>query len=130
MVNVISVSNVWETSAVGSGGPNFLNCAASIQTDMSKDRIKNEIFSKIENLLNRVRTEDKNAPRTIDVDPVIWDGVIEDPRLFKEPFLALPLNDLIPDLIDPDTGIQLCVQVEILKKVRFYKKRKDINIGI
>lgn len=130
MVDVISVSNVWETSAVGSRGPNFLNCAVTIQTDLSKDRLKTEVFSKIENLLNRIRTEDKNAPRTIDVDPVIWDGVIEDQRLFKEPFLAFPLNDLIPEMIDPDTGMQLCEQVRKLKKERFYKNRTDIIIDI
>ena len=127
-MKILKVSQIWETMAVGSTGPNFLNCAVLINSDQDEETIKVEILSKIEDQLGRIRTEDKNAPRTIDIDPVISDGIILDKRVFDEPFLALPLNDLLPDLIDPSTGITLGDKVGLIRDHSFYRNRSDVEL--
>ena len=127
-VEIISVSNIWETSAVGSSGPNFLNCAVLIETEKPKDQLKEVVLSEIENQLGRVRTMDKNAPRTIDLDLVISDGVIEDDALFKVPFNALPMSDLTPNLAEPITGILLSEKAKRFKSKHFFRLRSDIHI--
>ena len=47
---------VWETEAVGSSGPNFLNVAVEISTVLEASAIKSELTQPIEQQLGRVRT--------------------------------------------------------------------------
>jgi 2-amino-4-hydroxy-6-hydroxymethyldihydropteridine diphosphokinase len=59
-----------------------------------------------------VRTEDKNAPRTIDLDIALFgDQVLDvgprhipDPEISKYPHIAVPLADLAPQQRHPETG--------------------------
>jgi 2-amino-4-hydroxy-6-hydroxymethyldihydropteridine diphosphokinase len=76
-----AISEVWQTRAVGSRGPDFLNAAVVISTSLSYDDLRNQILRPIENLLGRVRTKDPNAPRTIDLDILIVDGELIDQDL-------------------------------------------------
>jgi len=97
----LRMSAVWETEAVGSDGPNFLNVAVEIDTNLDAFAIKQELVQQIENQLGRVRTADKNAPRTIDVDLIILDGVVLDDGLWKKAFMAVPIAQLLPSLSHP-----------------------------
>ena len=99
LVRVEKISSVWETPAIGSAGPNFLNLALQIRSNLSPDVLKQLILRKIEAYLGRKRTADKNAPRTIDIDIVIVDGKVVDDHLWHYAHLAIPLAELIPDLI-------------------------------
>jgi 2-amino-4-hydroxy-6-hydroxymethyldihydropteridine diphosphokinase len=90
------VSSVWETSAVGSEGPNFLNAAAMAQTSLDVQSLKEQILHPIEAQLGRVRSADKYAPRTIDVDPIFFDGEPLDDNLEKYAFAAVPAAELLP----------------------------------
>jgi len=101
---VVSVSPIWETQAVGSLGPNFLNAAAQVMTDLEQDVFKSQILRTIENRLGRIRTNDKNAPRTIDIDIITWNHQVVDKYLWTQPHIALPVSALAPLLIDPVTG--------------------------
>lgn len=94
-------SHIWETEAVGSSGPNFLNIAVRIDTAFDVDKIKKEIINPIEQELKRVRTEDKYAPRTIDIDIIIFRNQVLDPNLWEKAFIALPVSELMPDLPHP-----------------------------
>ena len=110
---LLAVSPVYETAPVGkTDQPNFLNAAVLIETDLAAGELKTEVLQIIEQELGRVRTEDKNAPRTIDLDISLFNQEvfdlgqrhIPDPEILKYPHVAIPLADLAPDQCHPETG--------------------------
>ena len=112
-VRLLAISPVYETPPVGkTDQPNFLNAAALIETDLPPAELKTQVLEAIEQELGRVRTEDKNAPRTMDLDIALFgDRVLDighrhipDPDILKYPHLALPLADLAPEQRHPETG--------------------------
>lgn len=100
---ITACSRLWETIAVGSNGPNFLNATLCFQTPLSMDELKDTIIHPIENQLGRVRSADKNAPRTMDIDIILYDEQIVDENLWKRLHIAAPLAELTPDLQNPVT---------------------------
>ena len=103
-INIYGLSSIWQTEAVGSTGPAFLNAAARIGSEYSMDYLKEEILCSIEASLGRVRTADKNAPRTIDLDILVFNEVIVDENIFHFDHLILPMAELVPELTDDKTG--------------------------
>lgn len=101
---IVSISPIWETQAVGSHGPNFLNAAVQVLTYLEPETFKSQVLRAIENSLGRIRTNDKNAPRTIDIDIIIWDHEVVDDGLWTNAHIALPVSALAPQLIDPAAG--------------------------
>jgi 2-amino-4-hydroxy-6-hydroxymethyldihydropteridine diphosphokinase len=99
-----AISDVWQTRAVGSKGPDFLNAAVRISSPLSYDELRNQILRPIENLLGRVRTKDPNSPRTIDLDILIVDGELIDQDLWKYAHACVPVAKLLPDFHNPMTG--------------------------
>jgi len=99
-----AISDVWQTRAVGSKGPDFLNAAVRISSPLSYDELRNQILRPIENLLGRVRTKDPNSPRTIDLDILIVDGELIDQDLWKYAHACVPVAQLLPDFLNPMTG--------------------------
>lgn len=103
-LNLIDVSNVWETLPVGTVGPKFLNAALLVQTSLSPKQLKFQITRPIEIHLGRVRTPDKNAPRTIDIDLLIWDDQVVDPELLDHAYIAVPVSEILPNFIPQGYG--------------------------
>jgi 2-amino-4-hydroxy-6-hydroxymethyldihydropteridine diphosphokinase len=100
-------SATWETIAVGSDGPNFLNTALIIETNLTAEKLKRDVINRVEYQLGRVRTSDKNAARTIDIDIVLFDGVLYDQNLWKKAFVAIPMAELNPNLQHPSMNLTL-----------------------
>lgn len=107
IVQIDAISLTWETQAVGSPGPNFLNTAVGIATWLDVSGLKKNVLRPIEQELGRIRTNDKNAPRTIDLDIIVFDENICDENLWQNVFIALPMAELLPDLQQPQTGLTL-----------------------
>lgn len=101
---ITRMSTTWETTAVGSPGPNFYNLAICLHTPLSSDDLKWQVLRSIESRLGRIRTADKNAPRTIDLDIIVYDGEVLDPQLWKRFFVTIPMAELLPDLRNPSGG--------------------------
>lgn len=67
---------------------------------------------KVEAEMGRVRGDDRNAPRTIDVDLIYADDacidsgglIVPHPRWAKRRFVVQPLADVRPDLVLPGAG--------------------------
>jgi len=111
--HLVSVSSIWKTKPVGLlAQADFLNGAALIMTPLSAAEIKATLIGPIEQALQRIRQADKNGPRTIDLDIVLFNqqilevvgNHIPDPDIYKRPFLALPLAEISPDYEHPETG--------------------------
>ena len=70
----------------------------------------------IENLLGRVRTQDPNAPRTIDLDPLIFDGNQLDDLLWDYAHMGVPVAEIVPGFIDSRSGKRADMIAEDLLK--------------
>ncbi len=96
---VIAVSQVWQTPAEGSTGPDYLNFAVLVQTSMLAGAIKKTVIHNIETTLGRVRTSDKYADRTIDIDIITYNGLLLETSIWEQPFAAIPVAELLPDML-------------------------------
>ena len=110
---LLAVSRVYETKPVGkTDQPDFLNAAVLVETKLGAAALKAQVLQDIERALGRVRTADKNAPRTIDLDITLFnDQVLEighrhipDPELLRYPHIAVPMADLAPGYVHPESG--------------------------
>lgn len=109
---VTGVSTFYRTEPVGRPEQqSFLNGVWRIETSTSARVLKFDCLRVIEADLGRVRTADKWASRTIDLDIILYgDAVIDepglripDPEIRVRSFIAIPLLELAPDLVLPDT---------------------------
>jgi len=104
-------SPVYRTPAVGFEGPDFLNAAAAIDSDLDPFAL-NDWLHALEDEIGRRRDVPRFSSRTLDVDIVYFeDRVLEGPGNLKLPrpelkfaFVLKPLVDLAPDFIDPVQG--------------------------
>jgi len=95
-LTVLEVSKVWETQAVGTDGPSFLNAAIRAHTSLDPQSLKREVLRPLETSLGRIRTDDKYAPRTIDIDLVTWNSIPMDDDLWRYAHAAVPVAELLP----------------------------------
>jgi 2-amino-4-hydroxy-6-hydroxymethyldihydropteridine diphosphokinase len=123
------VAQTWESPAVGSRGPNFLNTAATIRTQLPPELLKSLVLRRIERELGRVRTANKNAPRTIDLDILVYEERVLDPKVWTEAFVAVPLAELLPDLQHPLTGESLVQVATRLAALTPLKLRPEVPAG-
>ena len=121
LCRVMAVASVYETKPVGLlDQPHFWNTAVLIETPLTPTQVKQSLIQPIEKELGRVRTADRNAPRTIDADIVLYnddvgsydggDGrqrPLPDPDLAKFPHVAVPVAELLPEMEHPETGERL-----------------------
>jgi 2-amino-4-hydroxy-6-hydroxymethyldihydropteridine diphosphokinase len=108
-----AVSTVWESAPLGfADQPNFLNAALLLETSLSAQGLRQEAISSIETALGRVRTANKSAPRTIDIDIMLFNHDvlqvgqrrIPSPEVLERPFVAIPLAEIAPDYVHPEIG--------------------------
>jgi 2-amino-4-hydroxy-6-hydroxymethyldihydropteridine diphosphokinase len=78
--------------------PAFLNSGALVRTDFDKATLKRALRA-IEKMLGRVRTRNPNAPRTMDLDILVWEGTVVDPDVAQRPFLQEIIRELWPGIL-------------------------------
>lgn len=89
----------------------FLNAVLIVESPYTAEEWLPKI-KKVEEVLHRVRTEDRNAPRTIDVDILFCGDQVVDsdlltvphPRWAERRFVVQPLADVRPDMVLPGTN--------------------------
>ncbi|MDO8262250.1 MAG: 2-amino-4-hydroxy-6-hydroxymethyldihydropteridine diphosphokinase [Gallionella sp.] len=105
---VTGISMVYCTGALDRPEqPHYFNCVVEIETEALPAEVKHGILRPIENSLGRKRSADKYAPRTIDLDLLLYGDLVmdaediklPDPEILQRPFLAIPLFELAPDLV-------------------------------
>jgi 2-amino-4-hydroxy-6-hydroxymethyldihydropteridine diphosphokinase len=107
----VTVSPVYRTPAVGFDGPDFLNAAAVIDSDLEPQPL-NDWLHALEDAHGRDRSGARFSSRTLDIDIVLFDGrVLEGAGHLRLPrpelahaFVLRPLADIAPDVPVPGTG--------------------------
>jgi len=124
-----AASHVWESKSVGYDGPNFLNACVLFLTASPPENIKSEIIHPIEAALGRIRGADKNMPRTMDIDVIVFD---EKPIMkldyWDQAFIIAPLAELLPDFVHPIHGEKLARFSKQLQGQVWIVKRQDAII--
>jgi 2-amino-4-hydroxy-6-hydroxymethyldihydropteridine diphosphokinase len=102
-------SPFYETAPIGCDSPlKFVNAVVEIMTDIAPIELLSKL-REVEYELGRKRTSDKNSPRTIDIDILLYDFIvineaeltIPHPELLKRLFVIKPIVDIKPDLLHP-----------------------------
>ena len=108
-IAVVAVSRVYETDPVGPPpqGP-YLNAVARVQTTLAPRELLDRLLA-IERSRGRRRGGQRNAPRTLDLDLLLYgnerietDGlVVPHPRLHERSFVLEPLSEVAAGVIHP-----------------------------
>lgn len=105
-------SKFYRTGALGRPDqPDFINGVWQIETSLSPRQMKHDVLRRIENNLGRDRTEDRFAPRAIDLDLLLYNDMVEEsdelvlphPDL-KRPFVYVPTLELLDQMCDEARG--------------------------
>lgn len=110
----ITVSPAYCTAAVGFEGPDFLNNAVGLETDLPLSELDAWLHA-VEDAHGRDRSGPRFSDRTLDIDVVYYgDLVVEGPGHLRIPrpelkhaFVLKPLADIAPDFMDPVCKLSL-----------------------
>ena len=92
---LLKSSNFIKTKPIGyKNQDDFLNGALLVKTALCLETFK-DYLKNIENNLGRHRTDNKNGPRTIDLDILLWNGDVVNVDYYEREFLQKVVNDLI-----------------------------------
>lgn len=115
-VRIVGISTVYRTTAEDRPEqPPYFNCVVELEAAWSPTEVKQRVLRVIEDHLGRQRSDDKFAPRTIDLDLILYgdlvlqtpDLALPDPQILRRPFIAHPLYELAPEAILPGFGLRI-----------------------
>jgi 2-amino-4-hydroxy-6-hydroxymethyldihydropteridine diphosphokinase len=127
-LTILDYSHIWKSKSFGSSGPDFLNMAVKVKTKLDRKSIKEKILRKIEIDLGRKKLPDKNAPRTIDLDIVVFNGKVIDDDVWSKVFVTIPVSEIEPTLQNPFSAkdIRLIAQeMKNLDQAELYSVSED-----
>ena len=111
-VRLESASGLYRTEPIESSGPDYFNAVVRVRTSLSARDLLHALQA-IENRLGRVRPAGVvNAPRTMDLDLLLYADLISDdaeltlphPRMHERAFVLVPLAEIAPDAEIPGKG--------------------------
>ena len=121
--NVGVTSGMWESHAIGSAGPNFLNVCVEFLTWRSAHRLKREVANRIESQMGRIRSSDPGAPRSIDIDILMADDQPLNVDRWNHPFVLIPLAELLPEYPHPTQHVPLSAAAQNAKDSTWIVRR-------
>jgi 2-amino-4-hydroxy-6-hydroxymethyldihydropteridine diphosphokinase len=110
-IGAVRASRMLRTPAVGFDGPDFLNAAAIIETDLPIDALDAWLHA-LEDAHGRRRDVPRFSDRPLDIDIVFYDdlvyrgpGNLQVPRPeLQHAFVLQPLAEIAPGFRDPVSG--------------------------
>ena len=108
---LLARSSLYLTKPVGyTDQPDFINAVAQIETLLTPRGLLDALLA-IEQRHGR-RREFRNAPRTLDLDLLLYDGLImhepgltlPHPRMHERAFVLAPLTEIAPQCLIPGVG--------------------------
>jgi 2-amino-4-hydroxy-6-hydroxymethyldihydropteridine diphosphokinase len=106
----LRASPFYRSPSVGGPGPDYVNAVVELRTALEPQALL-EALLEIEMAHGRVRSH-RNAPRTLDLDLLLFDDrivqsetlTLPHPRLHERAFVLRPLADLAPGCVIPGKG--------------------------
>jgi len=125
-VRVLAQSTLWETAPLGPPQPDYLNAAVALDTELDALALLRRLHE-IEAAAGRTRSAERNEPRTLDLDLLLFGGLVIDapeitlphPRMHEREFVLGPLAEIASDVMHPvirETIGQLAARVCNTKK--------------
>ncbi|OFM95652.1 2-amino-4-hydroxy-6-hydroxymethyldihydropteridine pyrophosphokinase [Neisseria sp. HMSC059F02] len=105
-IQIEKISSLYVTAPVGyDDQPDFVNAVCSVRTSLDGVSLL-AVLNRIEADFGRERTF-RNAPRTLDLDIIDFDGISSDdphltlphPRAHERSFVMKPLAEILPDFV-------------------------------
>ncbi len=109
-VQLTDVSSLYRSAPVDADGPEFINAVARVDTSISPYALLQSLHD-IEDAAGRLRPY-RNAPRSLDLDLLLYDALIVDgpaltlphPRMHLRAFVLAPLAEIAPQCRVPGRG--------------------------
>lgn len=106
----LALSSLYRSAPLHADGPDYINAVASLETLLPAIELLG-CLQDLEQRHGRSRPY-HNAPRTLDLDIILYDSAMIDspgltvphPRLAQRAFVLLPLAELSPGLVIPGAG--------------------------
>lgn len=96
---LVTESRYETTKPVGyADQPDFVNGALLVATVLDREAFVAYLHG-VEDRLGRVRTANRNGPRTIDLDVVVWNGTVVDPDVHTRAFLRDAVSQVAPNAL-------------------------------
>ncbi len=107
---VVASSSSWRSAPVDASGPDFVNAVLELRTTLTPRGLLDALLA-IERDHGRQRPY-RNAPRTLDLDLLLYGGrridepglVVPHPRMHLRAFVLDPLAEIAPGLAHPALG--------------------------
>jgi 2-amino-4-hydroxy-6-hydroxymethyldihydropteridine diphosphokinase len=107
-------SSWYRNRAVGFEGDDFINGVVGVETDLTLREVVERLHS-VESLCGRPRNAPRWAPRSMDLDVLLYDDVVcseptltlPRPDLLKRPYMLGPLAEIAPDVVHPTAGLTI-----------------------
>jgi len=128
-LTLLKASSVWESASIDCCYPDYLNLALLVSTHLDAKQLKEQVLRPLEAQMGRVRTEDKNASRTIDLDVILFDGEVLDQDIWQHVHQAVPVGELFPGLLS-EAGESLKDVARRLAQFTPIQLRDDISISL
>jgi len=104
----------YQNRAAGFEGSDFINLVAGFRTGLSVDELL-VVLRAIETLCGRPREAPRWAPRTMDLDVLLYGDLVcqrsevtlPRPDLLVRAYMLGPLADLAPNLVHPGAGVTI-----------------------
>jgi 2-amino-4-hydroxy-6-hydroxymethyldihydropteridine diphosphokinase len=99
---------------VGFEGDDFINGVVGFQTGLTLREVVGLLHS-VEELCGRPRNAPRWAPRSMDLDVLLYDNVVcsepsmtlPRPDLLKRPYMLGPMAEIAPDVVHPTAGLTI-----------------------
>jgi 2-amino-4-hydroxy-6-hydroxymethyldihydropteridine diphosphokinase len=123
-VGIRAISTFYRTPALNRPqDPPFVNGVVEVGDTLRPLDLK-RLLQNIERAEGRERTADRCAPRTVDLDLLLFsdqvlssDGLtLPHPDIRERAFVAIPLLELAPELVLPDSGTALRSVAQLLRR--------------
>ncbi|MGH8140724.1 MAG: 2-amino-4-hydroxy-6-hydroxymethyldihydropteridine diphosphokinase [Steroidobacteraceae bacterium] len=110
----VRFSSWYRNRAVGFVGQDFLNCVAAFTSELPVHAVVEHLHA-IETLCGRPRDAPRWAPRTMDLDVLLYDDLVCNepklklprPDLLKRAYVLGPLAELAPQVLHPTAQLTI-----------------------